>query len=215
MRPIQQIRQLDAADPNGICVDQTLGGAGFLLINGAFSDGGVAPATLDVQRQVEFESAGNLAGINFTVVGTDEQNRPISETLAGPNAGTVATALDFLTVDSIFADAAVGTNVEVGTNGLGGSIPIPVDKNLTPTSIGLGLILTTVPAVNVTVQHTFDDIFTDDPSTIHTWFDHPTLNAVTTNDDGNLAFPPTAVRLLTNSGTGTARFELIQSGAVA
>lgn len=212
MRPIQQIRQLDAADPNGICLDQQIGAAGFLLINGAFSTGGVAPAVLDAQRQVELESAGALGGINFTITGTDEQNRPISETIAGPAAGTVATALDFLTVDSIFADAAVGTNIEIGTNAIGGSIPIPVDKNVTPTSIGLALVIT--GTVNVTVQHTFDDVFAG-ASTIFTWFDHPTLAGETANADGNIAFPPTAVRLLTNSGIGTCEFDLIQAGLAA
>lgn len=212
MRPVQQIRQLDAADPNGICLDQQLGGAGFLLINGAFSDGGVAPATLDTQRQVELESAGALSGINFTITGTDEQGREISETIAGPAAGVSATSLDFLTVDSIFADAAVGTDIEVGTNLLGGSIPIPIDIYLDPTSIGLGIVVT--GTVDVTVQHTFDDPFAD-PSTILAWFDHPTLVNVAANDDGNLAFPPRAVRLLTNSGVGTAEFDLVQAGAVA
>jgi hypothetical protein len=212
MRPIQQIRQLDAADPNGICVDQQIGAAGFLLINGAFSDGGVAPATLDVQRQVSLESAGALGGINFTITGTDDQGREISETIAGPAAGTVATALDFVTVDSIFADAAVGTNIEIGTNALGGSIPIPVDKNVTPTSIGLGIIIT--GTVDVTVQHTFDDPF-EGASTILTWFDHPTLANVSANDDGNLAFPPQAVRLFTNSGIGTAELDLVQAGLAA
>jgi hypothetical protein len=212
MRPIQQIRQLDAADPNGICVDQQIGGAGFLLINGAFSDGGVAPATLDVQRRVELESVGALSGINFTITGTDEQNRPISETIAGPAAGTVETQLDFLTVDSIFADAAVGTNIEIGTNGVGGSIVIPVDKNVTPTSIGLALIIT--GTVNVTVQHTFDSPW-EDASTILTWFDHPTLAGETADADGNLAFPPQAVRLLTNSGIGTCEFDLVQAGLAA
>jgi hypothetical protein len=214
MRPIQQIRQLDAADPNGICVDQQTAGAAFLLINGAFSDGGVAPATLDVQRQVELESAGALSGINFTITGSDEQGREISETIAGPAAGTVATALDFLIVDSIFADAIVGTNIEIGTNALGGSIPIPIDKNVTPTSIGLALVFT-APAVNVTVQHTFDDVFATDPSTILTWFDHPTLAGETANADGNIAFPPTALRLLTNSGIGTCEFDVIQAGLAA
>lgn len=213
MRPIQQIRQLDAADPNGICLDQQTAGADFLLINGAFSDGGVAPATLDTQRQVELESAGALSGINFTITGTDEQGREISETIAGPAAGVSATSLDFLTVDSIFADALVGTDIEVGTNAIGGSIPIPVDKNVTPTSIGLGLVFT-APAVNVTVQHTFDDVFAG-ASSILTWFDHPTLAGQTANADGNLAFPPTAVRLLTNSGIGTCEFDLVQAGLAA
>jgi len=211
MRPITQTRQLDAADANGICLDQTTVGAANLTITGALASGGVA--TLDVQRQVEFESIADLSAVNFTVTGTDEQGRTISETIAGPNAGVSSTTLDFKTVTQVAVDGAVGTNVEGGTNAVGGSIPIPIDKYLTPTNIGMGLQIT--GTVNVTVQHTFGDIFDSDPSTIHNWFDHPTLAAETADADGNLAFPPQAVRLLTNSGVGTAIFRLVQAGAGA
>ena len=209
MRPVIQSRQLDAADPNGIALDQQLGAAGDLTLNGAFVTAGVAQ--LDVQRQVEFESAGNISGTNFTVTGTDEQGREISETIAGPNAGTAATSLDFITVTQIAADAAFASDVEVGTNALGGSIPIPIDQGVTPTNIGLG-VTGFVVAVDVTVQHTFDDIWSDNPSSLHTWFDHPTLVNVVANGDGNLAFPPRAVRLFTNSGIGTAELTLVQAG---
>jgi len=211
MRPVQQIRQLDAADPNGIFLDQGSTTDVPLTLNGAFVSGGVA--TLDQQRQVELESAANLSAVNYTIVGTDGQNRPITETIVGPNAGVSATALDFLTVESITPDGTDAALMEGGTNGIGGSIPIPVDKNVTPTSIGLGLVFT-APAVNVTVQHTFDDVFAG-ASSILTWFDHPTLAGQTANADGNLAFPPTAVRLLTNSGIGTCEFDLVQAGLAA
>ncbi len=210
MRPIQQIRQLDAADPNGIFLDQNPAAGVALTLNGAFVTAGVAQ--LDVQRQVELESAANMSGITFEVVGTDEQNRPISETIVGPNAGTSATLLDFFTVTSITPSGTIGSDVEGGTNTIGGSIPIPVDKNVTPTSIGLALIIT--GTVNVTVQHTFDDVFAG-ANTIFNWFDHPTLNGQTADADGNLAFPPTAVRLLTNSGDGTCEFDLVQAGLAA
>ena len=83
---------------------------------------------------------------------------------------------------------------------------------MTPTSIGLGIVVT--GTVDVTVQHTFDDPFAG-ASTILTWFDHPTLINVVANGDGNLAFPPQAVRLLTNSGIGTAEFDLVQAGLAA
>ena len=211
MRPVTQSRQLDAADPNGIFTDQAPTAGTALTLDGAFVSGGVA--TLDVQRRVELESAADLSGINFTIVGTDEQGRSITETIVGPNAGVSSTQLDFLTVTSITPDGTSGSNVEGGTNTVGGSIPIPIDKYLTPTNIGLGLTIT--GTVNVTVQHTFGDIFDDDPSTIHTWFDHPTLAGETANADGNLAFPPSAARLLTNSGDGTCVFNLIQAGAAA
>ncbi len=212
MRPVIQSRQLDAADPNGIALDQQLGAAGDLTLNGAFVTAGVAQ--LDVQRQVEFESAGNISATNFTVTGTDGQGRIISETIAGPNAGTAATSLDFLTVTQIAADGAFASDVEVGTNALGGSIPIPVDQGVTPTNIGLGVTGFAV-AADVTVQHTFDDIWSDNPSSLHTWFDHPTLVNVVADADGNLAFPPRAVRLFTNSGIGTAVLTLVQAGIAA
>ncbi len=211
MRPVVQSRQLDAADANGIFLDQQIGGAGNLTLNGTFVTGGVA--TLDVQRRVELESAADLSGINFTITGTDEQGRAISETIIGPNAGLSSTALDFLTITQIAVSAAVGTDVEGGTNTVGGSIPIPIDIYLAPTNIGL--MVTVIGTVDVTVQHTFDDIFTDDFSALHTWVDHPTLADVTADEDGNLAAPPTAVRLLTNSGTGTGGLKLVQAGAIS
>ena len=210
MRPIQQIRQLDAADPNGIFLDQNPAAGVALTLNGAFVTAGVAQ--LDVQRVVELESAADMSGITFEVVGTDEQNRPITETIVGPNAGTSATLLDFFTVTSITPSGTIAMDVEGGTSGVGGSIPIPVDKNVTPTSIGLALVIT--GTVNVTVQHTFDSPW-NGASTILTWFDHPTLAGETADADGNLAFPPQAVRLLTNSGDGTTEFDLVQAGLAA
>ncbi len=210
MRPVQQIRQLDAADPNGIFVDQNPAAGVPLTLDGAFVTAGVAQ--LDVQRVVELESAADMSGITFEIVGTDEQNRPITETIVGPNAGTSATLLDFFTVTSITPSGTIGSDVEGGTNAIGGSIIIPVDKNVTPTSIGLALIIT--GTVNVTVQHTFDSPW-EGASTILTWFDHPTLAGETADADGNLAFPPQAVRLLTNSGDGTCEFDLVQAGLAA
>lgn len=210
MRPIQQIRQLDAADPNAICLDQASVAGVALTLNGVLVTAGVAQ--LDTQRRVELESAADLSAIDYTIVGTDEQNRPITEIVTGPNATTTESLLDFFTVTSITPDGADVALIEIGTNGVGGSIVIPVDKNVTPTSIGMGLIIT--GTVNVTVQHTFDDVF-GDASNILIWFDHPTLAGEVANADGNLAFPPQGVRLLTNSGVGTAEFDLVQAGLAA
>ena len=212
MRPVIQSRSLATADPNGIFEDQQIGGAGDLTLDGNLVTGGVA--FFDVQRQVVLGSAGNLSAIDFTITGTDEQGREISETIAGPSAGDVVTSLDFLTVTQVAVSAAVGTDVDGGSNGVGGSIPIPVDQYLAPTNIGLGL--TVSGTVDVTVQHSFDDPF-GDPSALPVWFDNDAAELVnaSTNQDGNFAFPPRMLRLLTNSGTGTAVFTVIQAGAVA
>ncbi len=211
MRPVIQSRQLDAADPNGIFLDQGSTAGTALTLNGAFVTAGVAQ--LDQQRHVELESAANLSAINYTVVGTDEQGRVITEILVGPNAGLSATTLDFFTVTSITPDGTDAALMEGGTNALGGSIPIVVDQGVTPTNIGMGLSGFAV-AADVTVQHTFDDPW-QDPSVILVWFDHPTLVNVVANGDGNLAFPPRAVRLFTNSGVGEVDFTLVQAGIAA
>ena len=207
MRPIVQTRQLAAADPNGIAEDQQLGAAGDLTLDGVLVAAGVAE--LGAQRQVELESAGNISATNFTITGTDQQNRPISETLAGPNAGTVATELNFLTVTQIAADASFGTDVEVGTNGIGASQTVPLDQYLTPFNVSLGVVIT--GTVDVTVEFTFDDVFGDFPGP-HSWIPHPDLTNITADADATFISPVSACRLLTNSGDGEAVLRIIQAG---
>jgi hypothetical protein len=45
-----------------------------------------------------------------------------------------------------------------------------------------------------------------------TWFSHPTIASQTANADGNYAFPVTGVKVLVNSGSGTATMNLVQAG---
>jgi hypothetical protein len=207
MRSVTQTRTLAAADPNGIAEDQQLGAAGDLALDGVLVTDGVAE--LGAQRQVEFESAGNISATNFTVTGTDDSGNIISETIAGPNVGTVATAVNFRTVTQIAADASFASDVEVGTNGVGGSQEIPCDQYISPFEVSLGLVIT--GTIDVTAQFTFDDVFAD-ASGPHTWFDHTNLTNIIANDEAALVSPVAAVRLLTNSGTGSARFEVRQAG---
>lgn len=206
MRSVTQTRQLGAADPDGIALDQSTAGADFLSIDGAFASGGIA--TLDNQRQVELESANNLVAALFTITGTDESGNIVEETINGPNAGVAATAENFKTVTSIEVDSAVA-NVEVGTNGVGGSQEVPLDQNISPFNVSLGLVI--VGTVNVTVQFTFDDVFADNSGPF-TWFDHTDLTGISADDEATIVSPVKAVRVLTNSGTGTCRLEVLQAG---
>ena len=208
MRPIVQTRQLAAADPNGIAEDQQLAAAGNLALDGVLVDS-AGVAQLGTQRQVEFESAGNISATNFTVTGTDDSGAVISETIAGPNAGTVATELNFSTVTQIAADASFGTDVEVGTNGIGASQTVPLDQYLTPFNVSLGVVIT--GTVDVTVEFTFDDVFGDFPGP-HSWIPHPDLTNITADADATFISPVSACRLLTNSGDGEAVLRIIQAG---
>jgi hypothetical protein len=93
--------------------------------------------------------------------------------------------------------------------GTGSSPVIATNTYISPFNVGFGVVVT--GTVNYTVQHTFDN-----PQTVAspTWFSHPTVAAATTSQDGNYAFPVAAIKILVNSGAGTARMTLIQAGVV-
>lgn len=94
----------------------------------------------------------------------------------------------------------------VSKTGVGSSDSLVINTNISPCNIGFGVIVT--GTVNYTVQHTFDD----PASGFSTWFSHPTVASLTANADGNYAFPVTGVKVLVNSGAGTATLKLIQAG---
>ena len=94
----------------------------------------------------------------------------------------------------------------VSQTGSGSSDSIVMNTNATPFNVGFGVIVT--GTVNYTVQHTFDD-----PTTgFSVWFDHPTIASQSANADGNYAFPVTGIKVLVNSGGGTATLKLVQAG---
>lgn len=94
----------------------------------------------------------------------------------------------------------------VSQTGVGSSTPIVMNTNISPFNVGFGVIVT--GTVNYTVQHTFDD-----PATgFSTWFSHPTAASLAANADGNYAFPVTGIKVLVNSGAGTAQLKLVQAG---
>lgn len=98
--------------------------------------------------------------------------------------------------------------IVVSKTGVGSSQTVVLDYHQNPFNIGFAV--TVSGTVNYTVQHTFDDIF--NASITPTWFNHPTVAGLSVNADGNYAFPVRAVRVTVNSGSGTARFVIIQAG---
>jgi archaellum component FlaF (FlaF/FlaG flagellin family) len=101
--------------------------------------------------------------------------------------------------------------ITVTQTGSGSTSPIPMDHYRNPFNVGIGLKAS--GTVNYTVQHTFDDVFSSsyNPAT-GTWFNHPVLASLTTNADGNYAFPCTAIRITVNSGSGSVNMTLVQAG---
>jgi hypothetical protein len=94
----------------------------------------------------------------------------------------------------------------VSKTGVGSSSALVMNTDISPFNVGFGVIVT--GTVDYTVQHTFDD-----PAVgFSTWFSHPTVASQAANADGNYAFPVTGIKVLVNSGDGTATLKLLQAG---
>jgi hypothetical protein len=98
--------------------------------------------------------------------------------------------------------------VVVSKTGTGSSSTVPLDHYQSPFNVGFGVVVE--GTVDYTIQHTFDDIFNS--AITPTWFSHPTVAALAANADGNYAFPVRAIKILMNSGSGTATLTAIQAG---
>lgn len=84
-------------------------------------------------HQLNLTSTANLSGINITIVGTDADGKPITETRAGPNNNTVETTSYFQTVTSIAAASTLGANtMDVGwvDEFVGPSVPLDWRRNV-------------------------------------------------------------------------------------
>ncbi len=199
---------LAAASPNNIALTQTPTTAGF-TINGSTATAGVA--TLDTARRVLLTTAGDEHTRTVVVSGTDGQGRLISETIAGANVGTTQSNLDFLTVTSAIPSGNFAGAATIGTSGVASSIPLPLDHYGWPEDAVQVVVTGTI---NYTVQQTLDDPFTASASTNLNWSDFadPNLVGQTTTSSGGVEYPPAALRLLINSGTGTAKITILQPG---
>ena len=108
-------RSVTETDNDGLVDAETLGSAGDLTIDGAFSSRAGASSEPFLNSFVTINSANNLSGVEFNIVGTDIDGNSISETITGPTAGsTVVTTNIFKTISKIETDGSVNS-VNVGT----------------------------------------------------------------------------------------------------
>ena len=215
MRPITvSVGPLTAASAYAIALSQTPAGAGALTLNGALASGGVA--TLPQTRRVGITSAGNDTGITFTIAGTTFAGAAATEVLTGASGGVAQSVLDYATVTSIVASGAAAGAITVGTTAVASSSWIRMDAwDLSQTALQINVTGT----VNYTVQSTLDDPNSPTDAVAAsavTWVNSSDTNVVaaTNTQQSNFAYAPSFVRLLLNSGAGSAKMTLIQSGAV-
>lgn len=212
MRPIYVSIALAASVANAVSLSQTPLAAGNLLINGGSASNGIA--TFNNQRQLLFTFAADESARTFTIYGTDANDNPISESLAG-GVATAVSVNHYSTVTRIAVNAATAGALTVGTNGVGSTNAIPLDQYLDPTNVAVAIEILPGVVVNCTVQYTYDDIFS--ASSILAginWIDHPILAVLSQSADGNFSTPPAACRLKINSGTGSAKIIIRQAGAL-
>jgi archaellum component FlaF (FlaF/FlaG flagellin family) len=97
--------------------------------------------------------------------------------------------------------------ITVSKTGTGSSSTAVMDHHMNPFNVGMAVKVS--GTVNYTVQHTFDNIVAGETPT---YFNHPVLQSLTANADGNYAFPVTGIRVTVNSGSGSASLVIIQAG---
>lgn len=174
MRPVQKTLGSVAASTNSIATAQTTAGAAYLTLT-------ASPVTFANAMQCSLTVAvANLSTINFTFTGTDADGHLQTETIAGPNNNTVFTTKFFLTVTSVYASAAVGTNVTAGNSALSVSGTFICDYINSVANMGYGFT-TSGSGATYKLQHTYDDVFdaTQTGSSAKTWFDDTTVTGKT------------------------------------
>ncbi len=174
-------------DADGICASQTPAGAGNLTIAGALAASGAV--SLDTPQKVTITGGSDESGKTFTITGTNWWGATISEALAGPNAGTVTTTLDFKTITQVAVSAATLGAVTVGVDGTLDSIPVPL-KYSGDFNVGF--------SVNISGTCTYDVEYTHD---FEVWTNHASVAAKSADADGTITSPVAAIRVAVTAFT--------------
>jgi hypothetical protein len=142
----------------------------------------------------------SLAGITFTIVGTDPDGHSISTTIAGPtSASTVTTTVFFKTIATIQPSATMGAltlAIGIAVTAILPTIP------LTNSAAAAGMTVAVTGTVNYTMYETFANVYVHSSNSVSTPIS--ALTAKVANTSGSAAVSATGVILLINSVTAGA-----------
>ena len=213
MRPIQKTIAYAAADPNSAVTAETPVDGVDLTLGGAFASAGVV--TFPEATTVDFTSSSDLSGTTFTVLGTDANGLPQSQSLLGPNNSTRSTTKLFKTITAIQVATAVtytAETVEVGNPdtpsfGTGAWWPLDIYVPNQVTTISVNEL---AGAITYTVEYTNEDPF--DTSITQLAVAHPAaaLAGATTSQTASTTTLMRAVRVRFTAGYGSARVTVTQ-----
>ena len=157
MLPITIKQNPAAQSATVVAASQSISGATALTLAAGASaiDTGVGG------RIIEIVSAGNDAGITFTVVGVSANGLATSEVIIGTNAGTAVSTKFYSSITSITTSGSTASTVTVGTVNTTlstTSVCVPLDVyQRVPTAISVQITGT----INYTVLETFDPLLLD------------------------------------------------------
>lgn len=172
-----------ALDANGIADNVTSTGASYTLAADGAGDG------LGHLITILGNAATNHTAKTFTIVGTDVDDKPISEGIAGPNGvATVTSTLYFKTVTSVTPSASTGADTfDIGWTAaaVGKTVRVNLGSSI-PINIGVG---STVASGSPTyaLQYSYD---------ASAWFTHATITGKTSSFDGVVTTPCRYLRIL-------------------
>jgi hypothetical protein len=145
-------------------------------------------------------SQASLAGINFTILGTDPDGHEISNTIAGPaSASTVTSTKFFKTITTIQPSATMGAltlAVGIAVTAITPTIP------LTNSPAAAGMTVAVTGTVNYTMYETFANVYVHIANSVSTPITALTSKAA--NTSGTASVSATGVILLINSVTAGA-----------
>lgn len=153
-----------------------------------------------------------LAGVTFTIVGTDADGNAQTETgITGPASGaTVTSTKYFKTIATIQPSATMGgLIVSVGTAAPSLSQTIPLERR---SIVGATLDMDISGTINFSLNECFDDIYRAAPSTLR-WVALTAFTSKATDITGIGTVASSGVQILTNSVTNGATYTLYISQA--
>lgn len=203
MRPFEVDIDPANVDPNGLCAAIT--GAGpWTIADAEFvaNDSGDSLA-----HRLNLTSGAALGAITITLVGTDADGKPLTESLLGPAANTVETTAYFKTLTSVSAGATLGANtMDIGWVDEVMTSTYPIDWRGREAATYASNVTGTT---NYTVQEAFGDIQNlTAPAQDTIWYALAALTSKTADLAAEGTRHATAVRLITTSYTDTAEIQL-------
>lgn len=206
-----------AADVDGIAEEQALaaGGAQDLVLNGDLVSASVA--VMDVARHISVTSAGNDAGITFTIEGTDRYGNPLVEVIQGADSGPATTTANFRTVSRVTGSGDTDSTVEAGTAASAETAWIPLDHYAHIFNVHViaemqddGESADFTYGLQYTLSGVQAEGFQEHEAVV---VDHADMTAETADASDTIATPVSAVRMAISAyATGILAYQVAQQG---